>query len=182
MGAEGGVKNLKIWVSSFMAFFSCRLQNHIDTRHSEPAQCMFCLATFTSKISLYKHHMSLHKGYPLTIDTLDFEFCNECGIPCLNKMALKKHLYMHKNKEKFAKKQNTSRNPTKLTISNNKVSNIIINQKNNCEICHKNFKTKNSLDQHIRVVHQKIKGFACHLCGKSFGYKKTLGKKNVLTG
>ena len=158
--------------------FSYRLQNHIDTRHSEPAQCMFCLATFTSKISLYKHHMSLHKGYPLTIDTLDFEFCNECGIPCLNKMALKKHLYMHKNKEKFAKKQNSRR---KLTNSNNELlSNSTTSQNNNCEVCHKIFKTKNSLDQHIRVVHQKIKGFACHLCHKSFGYKKTLGKKIAL--
>ena len=91
-------------------------------------------------------------------------------------MALKKHLYMHKNKEKFAKKQNSRKN---LTISNKELSDIIINH-NNCEVCHKNFKTKNSLDQHIRVVHQKIKGFACHLCGKSFGYKKTLGKKNAL--
>ena len=81
-----------------------RLQNHVDTKHSDPAMCDICLANFTTKISLYKHHMSNHKNYPLSLDTTEFEFCPECGMPCLNKFALKKHLYMHKNKEKYVKK------------------------------------------------------------------------------
>ena len=75
----------------------------MDTRHADPAQCEICLATFTSKISLYKHHMGNHKTYPLSMDTREFEFCEECGIPCLSKVALKKHLYMHKNKFKWNK-------------------------------------------------------------------------------
>ena len=75
-----------------------RLQSHVDTNHSEPAHCEFCFTTFTSKISLYKHHITLHKAYPLTMDTTKLDFCEECSMPCLNKLAVKKHLYMHKHK------------------------------------------------------------------------------------
>ena len=82
-----------------------RLQNHLDTKHSEPAQCDYCLAIFTSKISLYRHHMSSHKNYMLSMDTTTFEFCTECGMPCINKLALKKHLYMHKNKDKYSSRK-----------------------------------------------------------------------------
>ena len=47
-----------------------RLQSHVNTKHCEPAQCEICLANFTSKISLYRHHTSLHKSYPLNIGKL----------------------------------------------------------------------------------------------------------------
>ena len=44
------------------------------------------------------------------MDTTQFEFCSECGMPCLNKIALKKHLYMHKNKDKYVKKSQPVKN------------------------------------------------------------------------
>ena len=136
-----------------------RLQNHVDTRHSEPATCDICLANFSSKISLYRHHMSSHKNYPLSMDTTQFEFCSECGMPCLNKIALKKHQYMHQNKDKYVKKTQAKGMQADFQP---------------CGMCKKQFRSKASLDQHIRVIHHKIKGFVCHFCHKSFGYKKTL--------
>ena len=103
--------------------------------------------------------MSSHKNYPLSMDTTQFEFCSECGMPCLNKIALKKHQYMHQNKDKFVKKTQAKGMQADFQP---------------CGMCKKQFRSKASLDQHIRVIHHKIKGYVCHLCHKSFGYKKTL--------
>jgi hypothetical protein len=173
---------MKIWLGLacgeifnllLISFF--RLQNHVDTRHSEPGYCNICLATFNSKISLYRHHMSSHKELPLSMDTSSFEFCNECGMPCLNKYALKKHLYMHKNKGKYVKKAKQQQQQQTTTTSLSQEELLITDSESYpCHLCLKPFKSKAGLDQHIRVLHQKIKAFSCHFCGKAFGYKKTL--------
>ncbi|KAL7287052.1 hypothetical protein TKK_0018677 [Trichogramma kaykai] len=60
----------------------------------------------------------------------------------------------------------------KLSLNNNATYKII--RSNECEICHKSFGRKNTLEVHINAVHDRIKPFECEICHKSFGYKHTL--------
>ena len=49
-----------------------------------------------------------------------------------------------------------------------------------CEICGKKFWNMVDLQGHISAKHTNIKVHVCHVCGKSFSYRKTLArhKKN----
>lgn len=43
-----------------------------------------------------------------------------------------------------------------------------------CEICSKKFWNMHDLEGHISAKHTNIKVHVCHLCGRSFSYRKTL--------
>ena len=38
-----------------------------------------------------------------------------------------------------------------------------------CEVCNRDYLSKNDLSRHILRVHEKIKPFGCDLCEKTFG-------------
>ena len=43
-----------------------------------------------------------------------------------------------------------------------------------CEVCHKAFGWKQNLDYHVKLVHEKIKAFDCSICKTFFGRRSSL--------
>ena len=43
-----------------------------------------------------------------------------------------------------------------------------------CEICNRNFKTKQNLNSHIASVHEKKKPYQCEICDKAFTEKSKM--------
>ena len=48
-----------------------------------------------------------------------------------------------------------------------------------CLICSKNFKSKQTLDAHIKFVHYKIKTHLCNECDKTFATKRDLKNHQI---
>ena len=47
-----------------------------------------------------------------------------------------------------------------------------------CTICHKHYKNKNSLRNHIAYIHESKKPFECNICQKKFYLSYNLNQHN----
>ena len=45
-----------------------------------------------------------------------------------------------------------------------------------CLVCKKDFKSKTTLREHVKNVHEKIKPFVCHVCNERFAKKQLMEK------
>lgn len=93
------------------------------------------------------------------------------------KVQMEKHLLKHGGK--IYRCPNC---PTKKFVSENEVNIHLMEQNCSpevrtqamCTICGKNVSSKSYLDEHIRLIHEKIRQYQCNICNRLFGLSKYL--------
>ncbi|KAH8390545.1 hypothetical protein KR215_004736 [Drosophila sulfurigaster] len=123
--------------------------------------CTECEKIFRCPMAL-KKHMYKHDGKELPFP------CNICGKRFVINSALKDHLMRHAGIKNYVcpycgvgKTTRQEWNTHILTHTQEK--------KFKCHICEHASHNKQSLANHIKIVHEKIKNYACQYCGKTFG-------------
>ncbi|KAH8274266.1 hypothetical protein KR026_002120, partial [Drosophila bipectinata] len=123
--------------------------------------CTECDKVFRCPMAL-KKHMYKHDGKELPFP------CNICGKRFVINSALKDHLMRHAGIKNYVcpycgvgKTTRQEWNTHILTHTQEK--------KFKCHICEHASHNKQSLANHIKIVHEKIKNYACQYCGKTFG-------------
>jgi len=101
-----------------------------------PFKCEYCEQRFITKQSLSRHIMNRHAAE--TGLPVAVHVCELCGKEFKSKKNLKEHRYYHADNQ---------------------------DNRQQCEICHKVLKQKNSYMKHMVNVHKK--GFECDLCQKT---------------
>ncbi|ALC44501.1 CG7386 [Drosophila busckii] len=137
---------------------------HNITKAAAPPRdypCTECEKVFRCPMAL-KKHMYKHDGKELPFP------CNICGKRFVINSALKDHLMRHAGIKNYVcpycgvgKTTRQEWNTHILTHTQEK--------KFKCHICEHASHNKQSLANHIKIVHEKIKNYACQYCGKTFG-------------
>ncbi|KAH8406867.1 hypothetical protein KR222_009579 [Zaprionus bogoriensis] len=123
--------------------------------------CGECGLLFRCPVAL-KKHMYKHTGQQLPYP------CNICGKGFHINSALKNHLLRHAGIKNYVcpycgvgKTTRQEWSKHLLTHTQEKMF--------KCERCEHATHTKRALDSHVKIVHEKIRNYACQYCGKTFG-------------
>jgi len=137
---------------------------HNQARVSAPRveqPCGECGAVFRCPVAL-KKHMYKHTGEELPYP------CNICGKGFHINSALKNHLLRHAGIKNYVCPYCGVGKTTRQEWSKHLLTHTQEKQFK-CHICDHATHTKRALDSHVKIVHEKIRNFACQYCGKTFG-------------
>ncbi|XP_075972574.1 uncharacterized protein LOC142974257 [Anticarsia gemmatalis] len=143
-----------------------RLRAHCDKMHKiKTTVSCSCGITLKSKSVMYKHVQD-HRN-PNTLA------CDQCPRITKTLSALNKHKMRHipKSERKYICSNCNKIFTTKDALKSHERSHIPIEERKiyHCEMCNMKFTTRSSAASHKRVVHDKIKGYVCDLCGYACG-------------
>ena len=168
-------------------------RDHMNT-HSPDYSCKRCGKTFTTTRSLINHVNIVHEGVRKHI-------CNSCGKSFGRITNLKDHMSRihkinidgtdhnqeqtkkinlkkeEKQREKEEKDQNRVCEQCVKKCPSARSLRVHMNthsQDHSCKVCGKTFTLKKYLNDHINIVHERVKKHLCKLCGKSFGRSTNL--------
>ncbi|KAM8710582.1 hypothetical protein ACLKA7_017238 [Drosophila subpalustris] len=137
---------------------------HNMTRASVPRveqSCSECGMLFRCPVAL-KKHMYKHTGEQLPYP------CNICGKGFHINSALKNHLLRHAGIKNYVCPYcgvgKTTRQEWSKHILTHTQEKMF-----KCQICEHATHTRRALDNHVKIVHEKIRNYACQYCGKTFG-------------
>ncbi|XP_064544497.1 zinc finger protein 714 [Drosophila montana] len=123
--------------------------------------CTECGMLFRCPVAL-KKHMYKHTGQQLPYP------CNICGKGFHINSALKNHLLRHAGIKNYVCPYcgvgKTTRQEWSKHILTHTQEKMF-----KCQICDHATHTKRALDNHVKIVHEKIRNYACQYCGKTFG-------------
>ncbi|XP_017862528.1 PREDICTED: zinc finger protein 714 [Drosophila arizonae] len=123
--------------------------------------CRECGMKFRCPVAL-KKHMYKHTGQQLPYP------CNICGKGFHINSALKNHLLRHAGIKNYVCPYcgvgKTTRQEWSKHILTHTQEKMF-----KCQICDHATHTKRALDNHVKIVHEKIRNYACQYCGKTFG-------------
>lgn len=144
------------------------LRNHIQQVHEKKivGKCDICLKEFTTKGGLVYHKKHVHQ-----ISIKNFT-CDICDKSFVTQSVLKNHVKcVHEKKMK----NDESIFGNHALIENVKNVHEKLNKKGkyHCDICPKYFGRNRYLKLHKLIEHGYVR-FACELCEKHFSYKETL--------
>ncbi|KAH8379595.1 hypothetical protein KR009_005914, partial [Drosophila setifemur] len=137
---------------------------HNQTRVNAPRgdqPCGECGMVFRCPVAL-KKHMYKHTGEELPYP------CNICGKGFHINSALKNHLLRHAGIKNYVCPYCGVGKTTRQEWSKHILTHTQEKQFK-CEICDHATHTKRALDSHVKIVHEKVRNFACQYCGKTFG-------------
>ncbi|KAH8363954.1 hypothetical protein KR084_000823, partial [Drosophila pseudotakahashii] len=137
---------------------------HNQARVSAPRSeqpCGECGMVFRCPVAL-KKHMYKHTGAELPYP------CNICGKGFHINSALKNHLLRHAGIKNYVCPYCGVGKTTRQEWSKHLLTHTQEKQFK-CHICDHATHTKRALDSHVKIVHEKIRNFACQYCGKTFG-------------
>ncbi|XP_047513866.1 zinc finger protein 846-like [Pieris napi] len=134
-------------VHSFKTFIK-----HVRT-HKEFLRycCEFCNSLFTLTSDLKIHKTKVHAG-------IFVKKCRNCGSEFDSPEQLQEHKLLYNQRHK--RLSSTQGEP-------------VFDLK--CKDCNKEFKSRSNLQQHRQVHKERTRDFSCHICGKMFFTKGTLG-------
>ncbi|KAH8318557.1 hypothetical protein KR067_011088, partial [Drosophila pandora] len=137
---------------------------HNQTRVSAPRgeqPCRECGMVFRCPVAL-KKHMYKHTGEELPYP------CNICGKGFHINSALKNHLLRHAGIKNYVCPYCGVGKTTRQEWSKHILTHTQEKQFK-CHVCDHATHTKRALDSHVKIVHEKVRNFACQYCGKTFG-------------
>ncbi|BFF99367.1 zinc finger protein 14 homolog [Drosophila madeirensis] len=137
---------------------------HNQTRVSAPRAeqpCGECGMVFRCQAAL-KKHMYKHTGEELPYP------CNICGKGFHINSALKNHLLRHAGIKNYVCPYCGVGKTTRQEWSKHMLTHTQEKQFK-CPTCDHATHTKRALDNHVKIVHEKVRNFACQYCGKTFG-------------
>ncbi|XP_001354216.4 zinc finger protein 14 homolog [Drosophila pseudoobscura] len=137
---------------------------HNQTRVSAPRAeqpCGECGMVFRCQVAL-KKHMYKHTGEKLPYP------CNICGKGFHINSALKNHLLRHAGIKNYVCPYCGVGKTTRQEWSKHMLTHTQEKQFK-CATCDHATHTKRALDNHVKIVHEKVRNFACQYCGKTFG-------------
>ena len=135
------------------------LQMGLDVTESGTYKCDVCLDTFPSGMEVRKHHTSEHtakKHFP----------CPEC-----DKVFKNKRYWRHHNKKIHRKIGIRSKRKKKGTEKPTLGIDVTNSGTYNCDVCLKDFPTRNDVIQHHKSEHTDNKHFPCPECSQVFSTK-----------
>ncbi|XP_045508386.1 zinc finger protein 714-like [Colias croceus] len=112
--------------------------------------CEFCNHLFTLTSNVQIHKAKVHNGAFLTK-------CRNCGAEFDTPEQLQEHTILYNKRHKRLSSQREIEFDLK------------------CKDCNKEFKSRSNLQQHRQVHKERTRDFSCHVCGKMFFTKGTLG-------
>ncbi|XP_047023687.1 zinc finger protein 391-like [Helicoverpa zea] len=143
-----------------------RLKAHSESMHKvSPVVSCICGITLKSKSVMYKHVHDHRNPNVLS--------CDKCPRITKTLSALNKHKMRHipKSERKFCCASCDKIFTSKDALKSHERSHIPIEERKiyRCDMCNMKFTTRSSAASHKRVVHDKIKGYVCDLCGYACG-------------
>ncbi|KAJ8736375.1 hypothetical protein PYW08_007031 [Mythimna loreyi] len=143
-----------------------RLKAHCEYAHKvSPVVSCVCGITLKSKSVMYKHVQDHRNPNVLS--------CDKCPRITKTLSALNKHKMRHipKSERKFCCASCDKIFTSKDALKSHERSHIPIEERKiyRCDMCNMKFTTRSSAASHKRVVHDKIKGYVCDLCGYACG-------------
>jgi hypothetical protein len=117
----------------------------------EKLTCKICQRVFATPRTL-KKHLFVHNDVPR------YE-CKECHKKFRSHTGMKQHTLLQHGQTKV--------------VDGNEIYVAVPKQQETCAICCKTFVSKNSLQKHIKTLHNENAKFVCENCGQKFKYKST---------
>ncbi|XP_041983282.1 zinc finger protein 23-like [Aricia agestis] len=139
-------------IKTFKAFIRHMRTHNNALRHC----CEYCNKLFILTSELRQHRSKLHSG------ALKMK-CKKCGLKFDSVEDLKAHKLIYGSS---GRRNNKAKPLSELDLK--------------CRDCDKVFKSKSNLQQHKQVHTARTRNFSCHVCGKMFFTKGTLGS-HILT-
>lgn len=166
------------------------LENHENLKDS----CPFCSRDFTciqKHLALHKHHKtilcdicgqkflqpSFCRHRESHYDVLPFK-CSKCPYRSRYAADFKIHMRKHTGERPYR----CSLCPAGFINKSNLNRHMLVHKSDfdfQCTDCNKGFWNQRELDIHIKVNHFGVKDHLCNLCGKAFGYRKSLMKHQL---
>ena len=129
--------------------------------------CDFCNKSFTLKSEFTQHKLKGHKP----VDYLFERTCYNCDQVLKNKKFFVRHINEFHN-ELFQCKECNKEFHGSFKYFNHMRK--VHSRKYNCTVCNGVFASKQVLERHNAVVHEKLKLFKCNLCPKTFSHQQEL--------
>ncbi|XP_037933925.1 zinc finger protein 85-like [Teleopsis dalmanni] len=123
--------------------------------------CTECEKVFRCPMAL-KKHMYKHDGKELPFP------CNICGKRFVINSALKDHLMRHAGIKNYVCPYCGVGKTTRQEW-NTHINTHTQEKQFKCHLCPHASHNKQNLRMHVKIVHEKIKDYACQYCGKTFG-------------
>ncbi|EUB59090.1 Zinc finger and BTB domain-containing protein 24 [Echinococcus granulosus] len=119
--------------------------------------CPICGTVMATRHGMRRHFKIMHK-HALFIPLLEAEAsaCKICGRKFLTTFAIQRHM------RRVHPDEMNDTPPFRNVDGENPTS---------CPFCFKNFSGKQSLDRHLRIVHQHVEIGICSICDKTFSNK-----------
>ena len=136
----------------------------------EALTCVTCAKTVKGKTEL-KYHTRIHNGKKLQCNMCDLEYTNPRG---LKRHLEVKHLVFQVNTLTCDLCHQEFKSRGKL-VRHRRENHFIKEQTFRCTQfeCDKSYSIQKDLDDHINIIHLKVKAFKCKVCKKDFGRKSS---------
>ncbi|XP_071177356.1 zinc finger protein 493-like [Mytilus edulis] len=150
-------------------------KNHLNCHGDPKFSCSQCNRQYHTQSALNKHARKCGSS--------PFSECKECKIMFSNRENYEMHVCNSDDPANFIKTYKSEQtedgkhfcgicnkvfNKRKGLLRHRKLHSEVLYRDNACEICKKNYKSKQILQKHIKAVHSETRDYVCDLCGKSF--------------
>ncbi|XP_065202385.1 gastrula zinc finger protein XlCGF26.1-like isoform X2 [Planococcus citri] len=167
-----------------------KLVRHEKLHSGEPRpfQCYECPTSFSRKEDLTKHIQFHHYKPPPNMETsatnnTEEEAIENSALDQISKSDLERgnRTFRALIREAFSGTQTNGWNPAPTTV--NVINTAVVEPKPEnifkCDICHKKFSQKHSLDSH-KKIHTAVKPYGCSMCEKSFYRRRELTRHEAV--
>ncbi|CAC5372222.1 KRAB [Mytilus coruscus] len=150
-------------------------KNHLNCHGDPKFSCSQCNRQYHTQSALTKHTRKCGSS--------PYSECKECKIIFSNRENYEMHVCNSDDPANFMKTYESAQTPDgkhccgicnkvfdkrKGLLRHRKLHSEVLYRDNACEICKKNYKSKQILQKHMKAVHSETRDYVCDLCGKSF--------------